>query len=216
MCYCIELRCVTKCPLFIHHFPSSIIAILFIENLICIRSARTYIPLHCILFINHSKQVQMIAAHSFTLKSNLSRYLFKLFNHIIFSIILSHCAQLVIFNTLINVIWWFNMFDFVEGLLYSGNSILSYIFDFSFITTLQLNFSFGSKSYVSCNIRFWDCSNSLLCKFLAYVLRKRKDNQESRVWGIAYAVSNPLCYVFILSRYSAFRFQLLACMDAHA
>ncbi len=63
---------------------------LFIENLICIRSSRTYIPLPCILFINRSKQVQMIAAHSFTWKSNLSRYLFKLFNHIIYSPLYCH------------------------------------------------------------------------------------------------------------------------------
>ncbi len=176
MCHCIELCCVTKCPWFIHHFQSSIIPILFIENLICIRSARTYIPLPCILFINRSRQVQMIAAHSFTWKSNLSRYLFKLFHHIIFSILLSHSAQLVIFNTLINIIWYV---WFVEGLLVSGNSILSYMFAFSFITTLQLNFSFSSQTYFSCNIRFGDYCNNSLCKFLAYVMRKSKDNQES-------------------------------------
>ncbi len=104
---------------------------------------------------------------------------------------------------------------FVEGLLVSGNSILSYIFAFSFITTLHLNFSISSKTYFSCNIRFGDYCNSSLCKFIAYVMTKSKDNQESQVWGIVYAVKNPFCYVVILSRYSAVRFQLLACMDAH-
>ncbi len=127
MCYCIELCCVTKFSLFIHHFQSPSYPFYSLRfNMHSL--ARTYIPLQCILFINRSRQVQIIAAHSFTWKSILSLYLFKLFNHIIFSIILSHSAQLVIFNTLINVIWYV---WFVEGLLVSGKSILSYIFAFS-------------------------------------------------------------------------------------
>ncbi len=194
MCYCIELCCVTKCPLFIHNFQSSnipILFILFIENLICIRSARTYIPLPCILFINRSickcRWLPHIHSHEKVFyRAFYSSYLTTSYSplccHIVPSWWYLTCGLMSYsYDDSICLICW--------GIMDSGNSIISYIFAFSFIITLQLNFSFSSKTYFSCNIRFGDYRNSSLCKFLAYVMRKSKDNQESQVWGIMHVCS---------------------------
>ncbi len=103
---------------------------------------------------------------------------------------------------------------FVKRLLDSGNynfELLHICLSFSLPFYSWILALVPRPIYISCNIRVGNCCNCSLCKY-QFMSWLRVKIARIPMWGIMCAVNNPQCYMVILIRCSAFRFQLLAWM----